>query len=103
MNPECSKQATIAADLSNRDASYSVESSSESWQRALFEAVVETSQSKALPLICRARSIIERRLAEMVSEEPSYPSEPLDLRNSQIYLGLLLECVGSERGGFLWD
>jgi hypothetical protein len=103
MNVDSPDQPASPRKPLNLDTALDVNSSSESWQHALFDAVVETRRSKALPLICRARSIVDCRLAEIVFEEPSYPSEVLDLRSSQIYLGLLLECVGNERGELLWD
>ena len=103
MKFECSHPPTIHRESLFFDTPQDRSSSQESWQRALFDAVAETSRSKALSLICQALSVVEYRLAEIASEGPSYPSEALDLQHSQTYLGLMLECIGTEKGEFIWD
>jgi hypothetical protein len=78
-------------------------SSPESWQLALFAAVAETNRVRALPLIRHAQLILDRRLAEINSPHSGCDDEALDLRASQTYLGILLQCIGSEEGELLWD
>lgn len=78
-------------------------STRESWQNAFFEAIVETNQSRAVPLIHTAQSILGDRLAVIACEPSGHSAEMLDLRNSLTYLSILLECVGTSRGEFLWD
>ena len=78
-------------------------SSSKSWQLALFAAVAETNRIRALPLIRHAQLILDRRLAEINSPESVYSDEELDLRASRTYLGILLQCMGTEAGELLWD
>ena len=77
--------------------------SSESWQLALFAAMAETNRIRALPLIRHAQLILDRRLAEINSPESVCSDEALDLRASRTYLGILLQCMGSEAGELLWD
>jgi hypothetical protein len=103
MKVQCFDQQSTPAKPSPLDTSHDLNLSAELWQRALYDGLVETSRSKAFALICRARSIVDSRLAQIASEKPSYPSEALDLQNSRTYLGLLLECAGNGRGEFLWD
>jgi len=74
-----------------------------SWQDTFFAAVVETNPTKALPLIRRAQSVLESRLFDVSSEESTNPGELADLCHSLTYLGIISDCVGDERGGFLWD
>ena len=78
-------------------------SSAESWQLALFAAMAETNRVRALPLIRHAQLILDRRLAEINSPESVCSDEALDLRASRTYLGILLQCMGSEAGELLWD
>jgi hypothetical protein len=75
----------------------------ESWQHAFFAAVTETNRSKALPLIRDAQTILETCVADITCDSPGNTAELLDLWNSLTYLGILLECMGNEPGGFLWD
>ncbi len=73
------------------------------WQDTFFAALVETDATKALPLIHRAQSVLESRLFDVSSDQSNNGSELADLRHSLTYLGIISDCVGSERGGFLWD
>jgi hypothetical protein len=75
----------------------------EAWQYAFFAAVSETNRVKALPLIREAQTILETQLEDMNCDAAANGAELLDLWNSLTYLGILLECVGNEPGGFLWD
>lgn len=77
--------------------------SSESWQEALFAAVMETSRIRALPLIRSACSILDCGLAHITYGDPEYLAELLDLWNSQICLNIPLQRIDDERGGVLWD
>jgi len=73
------------------------------WQDAFFSALLETDRRKALPLIRRAHDAVESRLADISLHHSLDSAELLDLWNSLTYLGILSECFGNGRGGFLWD
>jgi len=100
-NSEHSRQATQTPLIPEPSAHYS--SRPASWQNVFFAAVTETNRTKALPLIRDAQTVMEARLAGMTCASPGNTTELLDLWNSLTYLGILLECIGNEPGGFLWD
>ena len=58
---------------------------------------------EVLPLIRHAQLILDRRLAEINPPQSGCCDEALDLRASRTYLGILLQCMGSEAGELLWD
>ena len=99
----CSNQSTRSWNPPPPERQGDKNSSSESWQLALFAAVAETNRVRALPLIRHAQLILDRRLAEISSPQSSCSDEALDLRASRTYLGILLDCMGSEQGELLWD
>ena len=103
MGIPCSGQSTTSWNPTRPHSLGDGNSSSESWQFALFAAVAETNRVRALPLIRHAQLILDRRLAEISSPQSSCSDEALDLRASRTYLGILLDCMGSEQGELLWD
>lgn len=103
MDIRCSDQSKTSWNPTRPQSQGDENSSSESWQLALFAAVAETNRVRALPLIHHARMILDRRLAEISSPQSSCSDEALDLRASRTYLGILLKCIGSEEGELLWD
>jgi hypothetical protein len=103
MGIRCSEQSTMSWNATRPDRPGEENSSSESWQRALFAALTETNRVRALPLIRHAQLILDRRLAEISSAQSSCSDEAFDLRASRTYLGILLQCIGSEQGELLWD
>lgn len=103
MDIRCSDQSKTSWNPTRPQRQGDENSSSESWQLALFAAVAETNRVRALPLIRHAQLILDRRLAEISSPQSSCSDEALDLRASRTYLGILLECIGSAQGELLWD
>jgi len=74
-----------------------------SWQPAFLAAVVESNRGRAIPMICNTQALLEYRLAQITGDPSGDPTEVLDLRDSLTYLGILLDCVGTEAGEFLWQ
>ena len=103
MGIPCSDQSTTSWSPTRPRRQGDENSSAESWQLALFAAVAETNRVRALPLIRHAQLILDRRLAEINSPQSGCSDEALDLRASRTYLGILLQCIGSEEGDLLWD
>ena len=54
-------------------------------------------------MICNTQALLEYRLAQITGDPSGDPTEVLDLRDSLTYLGILLDCVGTEAGEFLWQ
>jgi hypothetical protein len=103
MDIPCSDQSTTSWSPTRPRRQGDENSSAESWQLALFAAMVETNRVRALPLIRHALLILDRRLAEINSPQSGCSDEALDLQASRTYLGILLQCIGSEEGELLWD
>ena len=103
MGTPCSDQSTTSWSPTSPRRQGDENPPAESWQLALFAAMVETNRVRALPLIRHALLILDRRLAEINSPQSGCSDEALDLRASRTYLGILLQCIGSEEGELLWD
>ncbi|HLZ39631.1 MAG TPA: hypothetical protein VKQ11_01635 [Candidatus Sulfotelmatobacter sp.] len=73
------------------------------WYGTYFYAVVESKRDRALPQIELAQQAIHARVAELRDRGGSNPRELQDLNNALIYLGILLQHIGSETGNLLWD
>lgn len=79
------------------------ESKMPAWYGTYFYAVVESKRDRALPQIELAQRAIHARVAELRDYAGSSPRELQDLNNALIYLGILLQHIGSETGNLLWD
>jgi len=89
--------------LSKRNPRFSSNAGVPDWYQTYFVAVVEHDRQRALPQIELAQRAIHNRVAQLQKDPPCNPRELQDLNNASIYLGILLQHIGSETGNLLWD
>ena len=73
------------------------------WYQAYFVAVVEHDRQRALPQIELAQKAIHDRVSQLHNDPACNSRELQDLNNASVYLGILLQHIGSETGNLLWD
>lgn len=73
------------------------------WYQTYFVAVVEHDRQRALPQIELAQKAIHDRVTQLQKDPPWNPRELQDLNNASVYLGILLQHIGSDTGNLLWD
>lgn len=98
-----SEPGQLVMERAKQQRNTSTESGETSWQRAYFEAMVESDRNKALLGIERARYAIQQRVEELDHLSTKSPRELQDLVYASTYLGILLMQMGTEGGSLLWD
>lgn len=73
------------------------------WYQTYFVAVVEHDRQRALPQIELAQKAIHDRVTQLQKDPPWNSRELQDLNNASVYLGILLQHIGSDTGNLLWD
>jgi len=78
--------------------------SSPTWYHSYFSAILETNQNRAVVKIERARTSVQNRIIELqFGKTPTQAREIQDLNNALTYLQILLEHIGKESDGLLWE
>jgi hypothetical protein len=73
------------------------------WYSMYSTAMWETDRGKTLFQIERAQKAIQERVLELRYLPPSNVREVHDLGYASTHLEILLQCLGNENGGLLWD
>jgi len=73
------------------------------WYEIFFRAMKEHDRRRALTQIEGAQQAIRERLVELRDAPRENASEFQDLEGASVYLSILLQCIATESGKFLWD